>query len=962
MEIPSLQLIVPDFYVGPNLQAAVNQAASSSRFVVWIPASYPGNDTYTNPANVPVFDMRSTGNLNFSPAPVIFPGAPSGPCSASQVAVNSGTGDLYSCSGGSWVKIGPTAGSLVSPISSPNPLVFDVNVGFKGKSPYTDVTTYGVRSTSSTVAPAIPGITATINSNSTSCTISAASSFQNGDGVTIFGAGPTITISTPGTPTVTPSNAAAGTGTGLVVNDPGTGGTSYQYQIVARDLNGGLTPAGTAGTTSTGQSSLGSNSVTVSGYTRSGQTVTATTSSAHGLTVGSMVILRNSDTSDAQYFGGEFVVASVPTNETFTFLTGNLDVNGAPTVSNGGGTAYWFFCNHLSWTPVTGAVIYYIYGRTSGSIALIGVSKIQNSGQSITDATWDDFGSPMMDGISVPYFVPSTPPASALNDPLTTTISSGAGTTNLTFAAPASNSVSGATILFDNSPNIAAAISGMGSSGLLYFPPGTYVINSYTSFSDVPAVSVGGLLVLNDTINLGAGSRWFGSRGPQSPPSPSFGWSTGNQITINKANPGLWFSSANGCSFEDLTVEGTSNAQYLVVCDGGGGGSQCRFQYVNFVDGGAGGTDYMGMPLLMRGGFWNAFEYVSFLTGPGQQGGGFVGSSATPSAFFNSVGSLQLSYVSLDSRGVFFIPDSAGGNAFVTGTNRFQGGITPFFTHYNTGGGVGINYCFSDVELDTMGNAVFANLMSNSGSVSGFVSINGGIGSAPAGGYGYFTGKPAPTVFGNSSGQNTAVISNSNFSDNIVAILGSGIIGYKMALPGAPTLVASSGGSVPTGTHTYQLAAYDVKGNFTGLGTAASITISSGTQTVTVSGPSVPPNGAVGYAVFRDGNFLANSAGQCASYKTIASVSGSFADTLASVCGSPYLGSGAPPSGASAAAIGSLGLQAYQLSMSGTLFANLGTPVNGTFVYCMDCTVANPCAGSGTGALAKRLNGAWVCN
>ena len=43
-------------------------------------------------------------------------------------------------------------------------------------------------------------------------------------------------------------------------------------------------------------------------------------------------------------------------------------------------------------------------------------------------------------------------------------------------------------------------------------------------------------------------------------------------------------------------------------------------------------------------------------------------------------------------------------------------------------------------------------------------------------------------------------------------------------------------------------------------------------------------------------------------------------------------------------------------------FANLGTPANGTMAYCSDCTVANPCAGSGTGALAKRLNGAWVCN
>jgi len=37
-------------------------------------------------------------------------------------------------------------------------------------------------------------------------------------------------------------------------------------------------------------------------------------------------------------------------------------------------------------------------------------------------------------------------------------------------------------------------------------------------------------------------------------------------------------------------------------------------------------------------------------------------------------------------------------------------------------------------------------------------------------------------------------------------------------------------------------------------------------------------------------------------------------------------------------------------------------PINGTIMYCTDCTVANPCASGGTGALAKRLNGVWVCN
>ena len=44
------------------------------------------------------------------------------------------------------------------------------------------------------------------------------------------------------------------------------------------------------------------------------------------------------------------------------------------------------------------------------------------------------------------------------------------------------------------------------------------------------------------------------------------------------------------------------------------------------------------------------------------------------------------------------------------------------------------------------------------------------------------------------------------------------------------------------------------------------------------------------------------------------------------------------------------------------VFANLGTPASGVIAYCSDCTVAATCAGSGTGAIAKRLNSAWVCN
>jgi hypothetical protein len=45
-------------------------------------------------------------------------------------------------------------------------------------------------------------------------------------------------------------------------------------------------------------------------------------------------------------------------------------------------------------------------------------------------------------------------------------------------------------------------------------------------------------------------------------------------------------------------------------------------------------------------------------------------------------------------------------------------------------------------------------------------------------------------------------------------------------------------------------------------------------------------------------------------------------------------------------------------------FATIGTNLttNGQIGYCSDCTIANPCAGGGTGAIAKRLNAINVCN
>lgn len=49
------------------------------------------------------------------------------------------------------------------------------------------------------------------------------------------------------------------------------------------------------------------------------------------------------------------------------------------------------------------------------------------------------------------------------------------------------------------------------------------------------------------------------------------------------------------------------------------------------------------------------------------------------------------------------------------------------------------------------------------------------------------------------------------------------------------------------------------------------------------------------------------------------------------------------------------------VQLLGKLFAGLGAPAAGTVLWCSDCSIATPCAGSGTGAYAFRTATQWKC-
>lgn len=101
--------------------------------------------------------------------------------------------------------------------------------------PSYDIRSFGARATDfATYA----STTARCTSGSKFVTLAKAIDFVNGDGIAITGCGPATLLSRPSAPTVTPK--------GL------TGGTKYDYKIIAVDTSGGYTVASTTGSTTTG--------------------------------------------------------------------------------------------------------------------------------------------------------------------------------------------------------------------------------------------------------------------------------------------------------------------------------------------------------------------------------------------------------------------------------------------------------------------------------------------------------------------------------------------------------------------------------------------------------------------------------------------------------------------------------------------------------------------------------------
>lgn len=637
---------------------------------------------------------------------------------------------------------------------------FNRDAQFKGPNPFIDCRAYGCRGVTSNVAPAVPGVTCTTN-GTTAVTLSIASTFQNGDGFVCYGAGPNNTMSPPSTPTVTPSNAASLTGSLLDVASA-TGSTTYSYKIAAC-YRGGCTAASSAGTTTTGQASLGEQTTTFSSVSMLGNIITVQTSAAHSMPIGCTTcplivvsgVTQTTSLSPNPY-NGFFVVSTVPDSKHFTYQVNSNTLNGASLLATGGSAVY-YNSNHITWSAATGAVngAVYLIWETAPTPGLIGISWPQNSALAgdTTYLAFDDFGSPVTSLPNPPFWAPLSPPASATNQMLATTIVSGAGTKSIVVANAATNTVTTQTALFDDGVpllNAAAAAGGLKNVKIPY--GGSYVINSPVTMPANSSILQDGSVYLNETVNI-TSSSWRGTT--ESGCLTSFAFATHPCLTINKAYPGFYATNSPANLYSLTLQENSANGATMVLYDLVSAIPAVTTKDVSFVINN-GGTDYSNMGMVLRGthtasGAVSYFENDLFST---SQNGNLIAS--TPALYVDNGANLHFNQTFLSGKGALLRPTVSGSYLEVDQVYS-QGNYLPYFSFTNAlgGGTAAINFKVDNVIYDT----TFLPLGANLGGL--IVFFDGRIATSTSGSSPVLTGVPT-TISNEGLSQNT----NTDYAQN----------------------------------------------------------------------------------------------------------------------------------------------------------------------------------------------------
>lgn len=813
---------------------------------LWVPVSSSNFNAYTV-ATLPVTPAQGT-------LAIVIDGP-------SCVSGGGSTNTLCWYNSGAWTAIGG-AGSPASPNNSlqknssgsfaasnvtDNGSVANINEDsqIKGPNPSFDLRSYGSYSAASATPPTM---TCTIASTTTSLSCTSNPDFANGQGVVIPLAGASSTLLVPGTPTVTPSYLAGN-------------GTTYTYQVIAESRSGALTASSPPGVTNSGVASLGINTQSLTQCVRVSGVSTYTTSAAtHNIQAGTQVDIEGF-TGGSGICNGVKTIATVPTSGTFTTNDGVSAIN--ETISTGSPVVSVNACNILSYAIGSysglNTLRYWIYRNNVRAGVAVGI-----------DPWFKDCGQ----GVSgYPAYIPSMPPSVSQPGYLSTTIVSGGGTNSMTVANAASNTATSQTVLHDNVPALKLALSTAQSDcgGEVFIPQSGYQV--FNSVFDTTAINVSSnctsKIHINNTgvyINqpwilkqiVVEGETHYNSSFVTYPGSPIFGH--GNPLFLLAAEAG------NTVVTDKLFVNGnTDNGQVLIISDEApDGGGNTQFSSRDTVWSNCSSTV---SPIILKGGF----DY--FFDGRGQIQNCGSNWRPYPALLFtnSSVAVTTTNGAQIPGlvrvNGQFMAGAGAEWNCEPNTSNPSGGNdyeFTDFLFESNGAPIVRINCLGNDHTYDWRFRGVSWSDPNVGTGTPVIDAQNGNVGTVTW--YGGNTPQPnAPLL----------IVGSASPIASLVAIQASpgnpGNAPYNLILDGtnasgnfegmfftplysatAPSVAASVGGAVPVGAHIYQLSYLDIYGNESTLSNATSITLSSGTQTVTITAPTMPV-GAVAWFYYRDG-------------------------------------------------------------------------------------------------------------
>jgi hypothetical protein len=794
------------------------------------------------------------------------------------------------------------------------------------------------------------------------------------------------------------STASSGTATltspQVTVTPQGvSGSTTYNYKIVMRGYHGELSVASAAGTSTTSAATLGPNAPTVSSCSRSAGLATCTTSAAHNFIYGIGTTSVDLEGTSNDAYNGVHIIASTPTTTTFTFYQTDLGNDSGTTT---GGTAKVVARNLVQWDMVPYSVLQSIVYRSVGAGAYSIVGIVEGM-----DGAFVDWG---LAAPAVPGYFPATPPSSPTNGILATTITSISGT-NLTLAANASNTATSQFAQHDNTPIVLAGCTAIGGAG------GDLVIPAQSTATQVPfnspldlynncaanqlTIEVGTPLLLNEPVIAKPSGFVMKARPGAARPGSSFQTAFSTNIT-GTAYPFFYYvpGSFGPNTLENFVMNCNQPYQSCVVQDqDSGGGGVATINYTNDIFSGTAGS----MPFIMRSGgfnFWfdrGAFAVVGGAWGvpaslqivtPNPLGGTPTSNKFTlpgiirfDKTIFAGEGieynNWGLDISAITGHATFFETTMENAyspfmSVYLPGSSSLLAVDFDFLTYadYRSGGATPIMAFSPGVRTNGITVKYASCASANQPLFEGLLVSGVEVTQSATQGCGLIGAQNVVRhdLQGKANATTTYAGSLTNYQNALFEVSGAGKVFFPMDVPAAPaSAVVSAGGSITVGVNCYAIFAYDKDGGTTTNGPTTCATTTTGNQTVTITRPATLPGNATGWnaAWYPPGspayNFLSCAAVPFATTTIV--------QTFSAGCGNAFNF----VTTAGKANIGSSGLSAQnvstnQLTIIGTTFANLGTPADGTFYFCPDCTVANPCAGSGTGALAKRLGGVWVCN